>query len=71
MTPPGSRRPSPGSRGRLRTSGWPSELAVEPAFVEDVLFHCQQTVEKALKAFLAWHDRPLRKTHDLVEGEAA
>ena len=29
--------------------------------------HCQQAVEKALKAFLASHDRPFRKTHDLVE----
>lgn len=43
------------------------ELTVEPPFVEDVLFHCQQTAEKSLKAFLAWHDRPVRKTHDLVE----
>ena len=33
--------------------------------VEDVLFHCQQAVEKALKAFLTWHDRPFGKTHDL------
>lgn len=43
------------------------ELTVEPPFVEDVLFHCQQTAEKSLKAFLAWHDRAVRKTHDLVE----
>lgn len=43
------------------------ELSVNPPFVEDVLFHCQQAAEKALKAFLVWHDRPLRKTHDLVE----
>ncbi len=43
------------------------ELTAEPPFVEDVLFHCQQTVEKTLKAFLAWHDRAIRKTHDLVE----
>jgi HEPN domain-containing protein len=33
----------------------------------DAAFHCQQAVEKALKAFLTWHDRPFRKTHDLVE----
>ena len=24
----------------------------------DVAFHAQQAAEKALKAFLAWHDRP-------------
>lgn len=35
--------------------------------LEDTLFHCQQAVEKALKALLTWHDRPFRKTHDLVE----
>ena len=37
----------------------------EPAFIRDALFHCQQATEKALKAFLAWHDKPFRKTHDL------
>jgi HEPN domain-containing protein len=31
------------------------------------LFHSQQAAEKALKAFLAWHDRPFRKTHSLEE----
>src|SRR4051812_34885166 len=29
------------------------------------LFHCQQAVEKALKAFLTFHERTFRKTHDL------
>jgi HEPN domain-containing protein len=33
----------------------------------DVMFHAQQAVEKALKAFLAWHDVPFGKTHNLVE----
>jgi len=28
-------------------------------------FHCQQAIEKTLKGFLAWHDVPFRKTHDL------
>jgi len=31
------------------------------------VFHCQQAVEKALKAFLTWHDVPFRKTHSLEE----
>jgi HEPN domain-containing protein len=35
------------------------------------LFHCQQAVEKSLKAFLAWHDKPFRKTHSLEELGAA
>lgn len=28
-------------------------------------FHCQQAAEKAFKAFLAWRNRPFRRTHDL------
>ena len=30
-------------------------------------FHAQQAAEKAMKAFLAWHDVPFRKTHSLEE----
>ena len=33
----------------------------------DVLFHSQQAAEKAIKGFLAWHDAPFRKTHNLEE----
>ena len=33
----------------------------------EALFHCQQALEKALKAFLAFHQRPFRKTHELKE----
>jgi len=43
------------------------DLAAEPPLWEDALFHCQQAVEKALKAFLAWHDVPFRKTHSIEE----
>jgi HEPN domain-containing protein len=32
-----------------------------------VVFHCQQAAEKALKAFLVWHDVSFRKTHYLKE----
>ncbi|MGH7674430.1 MAG: HEPN domain-containing protein [Gemmatimonadales bacterium] len=42
-------------------------MAAEPPILGDALCHCQQAVEKALKAFLTWHDEPVRKTHDLVE----
>jgi HEPN domain-containing protein len=31
------------------------------------LFHPRQAAEKATKAFLTWHARPFRKTHDLAE----
>ena len=33
----------------------------------DVMFHTQQAAEKAMKAFLAWHDVPFRKTHNIEE----
>lgn len=47
------------------------DLEAEPPLVEDILFHSQQAVEKSLKAFLTWHDRPFRRTHSLEElGEA-
>ena len=41
------------------------DLGADPAAPEDSVFHCQQAVEKALKAFLVWHDLPFPKTHDL------
>lgn len=44
-----------------------ADLDVTPPILTDALFHCQQAVEKALKAFLTWHDQPFRRTHDLVE----
>ena len=43
------------------------DLAATPPLTGDATFHCQQAAEKALKAFLAWHDVPFRKTHDLAE----
>lgn len=47
------------------------DVDAAPPLLEDALFHCQQAVEKTLKAFLAWHDRPFRKTHSLEELGAA
>jgi HEPN domain-containing protein len=44
------------------------ELAApDAALWGDVAFHAQQAAEKALKALLAWHDRPFRKTHSIEE----
>jgi HEPN domain-containing protein len=34
---------------------------------EVAVFHCQQAVEKAFKAFLVWHEVPFRRTHSLEE----
>jgi HEPN domain-containing protein len=41
--------------------------APEEGLWGDVMFHTQQAAEKAMKAFLAWHDMPFRKTHNLEE----
>ena len=41
--------------------------AREACLRSDVVFHAQQAAEKAFKAFLAWHDVPFRKTHNLEE----
>ncbi len=43
------------------------DLDVNPPIVGDALFHCQQAVEKTIKALLTWHDQPFRKTHDLAD----
>jgi HEPN domain-containing protein len=42
-------------------------LAATPPLLADAAFHCQQAVEKVLKAFLTRHDHPFRKTHDIGE----
>jgi HEPN domain-containing protein len=43
------------------------EFRATPPLLADIVFHCQQAAEKALKGFLAWHGRPFRKTHSLEE----
>jgi len=43
------------------------DLGADPPFVKSALFHCQQAVEKAMKALLVWHDTPFRRTHNLEE----
>ena len=40
---------------------------MRPIPTEIVCFHCQQAVEKYLKAFLVYNDQEPQKTHDLVE----
>ena len=43
------------------------DLAASPPILSDTVFHCQQAVEKAFKAFLVWSNTPFRKTHSLEE----
>jgi HEPN domain len=43
------------------------ERGAPVSLAADIAFHAQQAVEKVLKAFLTWHDRPFRKIHNLIE----
>lgn len=43
------------------------DLAAAPPLLEDALFHCQQAVEKAFKAFLASREQLFRRTHSIEE----
>ena len=40
-------------------------LEAEDSPLDIVCFHCQQAVEKFLKAYLTWVDIRVKKTHDL------
>jgi HEPN domain-containing protein len=42
------------------------DLDSPPPDAESAMFHCQQAVEKAMKAFLVCHNVPFTKTHDLA-----
>ena len=44
-----------------------ADLSANPPVLEDVLFHSQQIIEKALKGFLTWHSLAFPKTHNLVD----
>ncbi len=39
----------------------------EPPHLDTAVYHCQQAAEKAVKAFLAFEDIPIMKTHDVEE----
>jgi HEPN domain-containing protein len=43
------------------------DLTVTPPLCGDACFHAQQAAEKALKGFLCWHLKPVRKTHDIKD----
>jgi len=42
-------------------------LTAPSPLLRTALFHCQQAVEKAMKAFLTWHDAGFREVHNLEE----
>jgi HEPN domain-containing protein len=42
------------------------KAASEPdPYLDTAIYHCQQAAEKAVKAFLAFRDQPLQRTHDV------
>lgn len=56
----------------LETQGWLKKAAIDirsaehaltaiPPILSDVVYHAQQATEKALKAFLVWHNIPLQE----------
>jgi len=43
------------------------EFSFDDPITETVCFHCQQTVEKYLKAFLVYHQIYFTKTHRIID----
>jgi HEPN domain-containing protein len=41
--------------------------AADPPMLSGVVYHCQQTFEKALKAYLVWHGQHVPRTHALPD----
>jgi HEPN domain-containing protein len=63
--PPGEEAAAWLSRARQDLRAAEVDLAADPPLLADAAFHCQQAVEKSLKALLARHDHPFRRTHDI------
>jgi HEPN domain-containing protein len=40
-------------------------VAGQPPFYDMGVYHCQQAAEKAVKAFLVFHNKPYEKIHDI------
>jgi HEPN domain-containing protein len=55
------------SRAQLDLRAAEVDLAASPPLLADAAFHCQQAVEKALKALLTHYDHLFRRTHDIGE----
>jgi HEPN domain-containing protein len=52
---------------RTRNGLRSAQLLLDGQMYADVLLFCQQAAEKALKGFLAFHQTPFRKTHELSD----
>jgi HEPN domain-containing protein len=40
-------------------------IDIEPMILDSACFHCQQAIEKSLKAFLCYHSKDIVRTHDI------
>jgi len=43
-----------------------ARLLLKGGYLDTAVYHCQQAVEKVIKAYLTYHDIPFEKTHNLV-----
>ncbi len=41
-------------------------LEIEPLILDNACFHCQQAIEKCLKAYLIYNEFDIQKTHDII-----
>ena len=41
-------------------------LEIKPMILDTACFHCQQAVEKYLKAYLIYNELQIEKTHDII-----
>jgi HEPN domain-containing protein len=41
-------------------------LEIEPMILDNACFHCQQAIEKCLKAFLIYNGRDIERTHNVI-----
>jgi HEPN domain-containing protein len=41
-------------------------LEIEPRILDNACFHCQQAIEKSLKAFLIYNGQDIERTHNII-----
>src|SRR5690349_23405216 len=41
-------------------------IEIEPMILDNACFHCQQAIEKYLKAFLIYHNCDIQRTHNVI-----
>jgi HEPN domain-containing protein len=41
-------------------------LEIEPMILDNACFHCQQAVEKCLKAYLIYNGFDIERTHNII-----